>query len=48
MNSDSEYRKTLVTARRRLRVDHRVMATLLGLGPDGADLVEQWERDAGK
>ena len=44
MSSDFKYREKLATTRKRLRIDYRVMATLLGLGPDGADTVEQWER----
>lgn len=37
----------LADARRRLGVDHRVIATLLGLGPDGAEKVKLWERGKG-
>lgn len=37
------YSKRLLDARARLGVDYRVMATLLGLGPDGAETVKLWE-----
>ena len=34
----------LATARKRLEVDYRVISTLLGLGPQGAGKVAEWER----
>ena len=34
----------LATARKRLGVDYRVISTLLGLGPQGAGKVAEWER----
>jgi DNA (cytosine-5)-methyltransferase 1 len=48
VNANLAYRKKLAATRKRLGVDHRVMATLLGLGPDGAEKVEQWERGCGR
>lgn len=48
MEADLVYRQKLATTRKRLGVDYRVMATLLNLGPDGADKVEQWERGSGR
>lgn len=43
MNNHSEIHDQLVSARRRLGIDFRVMATLLGLGPEGAQKVQLWE-----
>ena len=48
MDADLAYRRKLARTRKRLGVDYRVMATLLGLGPDGADKVERWERGCGR
>lgn len=48
MDTDLVYREKLAATRKRLGIDYRVMATLLGLGPDGAEKVEQWERGCGR
>ena len=48
MDADFAYREKLAKTRKRLGIDYRVMATLLGLGPEGAGKVEQWERGCGK
>ncbi len=46
MNNHLEIHGQLVSARRRLGIDFRVMATLLGLGPEGAQKVQLWEAGA--
>ena len=43
MKDIPEINRKLAEARSRLGVDHRVMATLLGLGPEGAERVKLWE-----
>ena len=48
MNTDINYHEKLARTRKRLGIDRRVMATLLGLGPDGANKVENWEHGYGK
>ncbi|PZX15466.1 DNA (cytosine-5-)-methyltransferase [Celeribacter halophilus] len=42
-----EINRKLAEARKRLGVDHHVMATLLGLGPEGAEKVKLWEHGKG-
>lgn len=42
-----EINRKLAEARERLGLDHYVMATLLGLGPEGAETVKQWENGKG-
>ncbi|SFR38985.1 DNA (cytosine-5-)-methyltransferase [Litoreibacter janthinus] len=42
-----EINRKLAEARERLGLDHYVMATLLGLGPEGAETVQLWENGKG-
>ncbi|SOH95513.1 DNA (cytosine-5)-methyltransferase 1 [Monaibacterium marinum] len=42
-----EINRKLAEARERLGLDHYVMATLLGLGPKGAETVKLWENGKG-
>ncbi len=42
-----EINRRLAEARKRLGLDHYVMATLLGLGPEGAETVRLWENGEG-
>ncbi|MDV4167931.1 DNA (cytosine-5-)-methyltransferase [Rhodovulum sp. FJ3] len=47
MKDIPDIKRKLAEARKRLGVDYRVMATLLGLGPQGAEKVMLWESGKG-
>jgi DNA (cytosine-5)-methyltransferase 1 len=47
VGTDSEYHIKLAEKRKQLGLDYQILATLLGLGADGATKVEQWEAGYG-